>query len=139
MEEDEALATLLQGARRELLLSTEELESTHTLMKELGYLALALVQAGGYYHQLFSSPRGVLKPFTFTQYLSLFYSYRAELMKKSQPSSLDSYELGGLHHTRLFIPGTLTGAAGIPPLHSLFPSFRHPPSGISYISDEGLY
>jgi tetratricopeptide (TPR) repeat protein len=94
MEEDEALATLVQAARRDSALSNEEMAGARTLIKELGYLALALVQAGTYCHQLSSYHGGILQPYTFTQYLSLFYSHRAELMKKAQPSPLDSYERG---------------------------------------------
>jgi tetratricopeptide (TPR) repeat protein len=94
MEEDEALATLLQAARRKVPLSTEEMESARTLVKSLGCLALALVQAGAYCHQLSSYHHGELKPFSFMRYLSLFYSHRAELMKESQPSPLDSYKRG---------------------------------------------
>jgi tetratricopeptide (TPR) repeat protein len=94
MEEDEALATLLQTARRELPLSTEEMESARTLVKSLGCLALALVQAGAYCHQLSSRHHGVMMSFSFVRYLSLFHSHRAELMKESQPSPLDSYKRG---------------------------------------------
>jgi len=43
MEPDEALTTLLHAARRQLPLSVEELKSAHTLLKELGCLAVALV------------------------------------------------------------------------------------------------
>src|SRR5450432_2400287 len=85
MEQEEALATLLHAARRHLPLSTEELKSAQTLLKELGCLAVALVQAGTYCHEL---------SYSFTQYLSLFYSHRAELMKKAEPSALDNYERG---------------------------------------------
>jgi len=85
MEPDEALATLLHAARRELPLPAEELKSAHTLLKELGCLAVAVVQAGTYCRELSCS---------FTHYLSLFKSHRAELMKRAEPSSLDSYERG---------------------------------------------
>src|SRR5450432_2802962 len=85
MEQEEALATLLHAARRQLPLSAEELKSAHTLLNELGCLAVALVQAGTYCHELSCS---------FTQYLTLFYSHRAELMKRAEPSSLDSYRRG---------------------------------------------
>jgi tetratricopeptide (TPR) repeat protein len=94
MEQDEALSTLLHAARRELPLSTEEMDSVRTLVKSLGCLALALVQAGAYCHQLSSHHHGVWKPFSFMRYLSLFYSHRAELMKESQLSPLDSYKRG---------------------------------------------
>ena len=85
MEGDEALATLLHAARRQLPLSDEELKSAHMILKELGCLAVALVQAGTYCHELSCS---------FTQYLTLFKSHRAELMKRAEPSSLDDYQRG---------------------------------------------
>jgi len=94
MEADEAMKTLMRAARREPSLPPEEMEGAQKLMKELGCLAVALVQAGTYCHQLSSYQHGILHPYTFTQYLSLFYVHRSELMKKAQPSPLDSYERG---------------------------------------------
>jgi tetratricopeptide (TPR) repeat protein len=85
MELDEALTALLHAARRQLPLPADELQSAQTLLKELGCLAVALVQAGTYCHELSCS---------FTKYLSLFYFHRAELMKRDGPSSLDNYERG---------------------------------------------
>ena len=85
MNPEEALSTLLNAARREVDLPREELESANTLLRELGFLPVAIVQAGTYCHAL-SSP--------FTQYLQLFYSHRTELMKKAEPSSLDNYQRG---------------------------------------------
>jgi tetratricopeptide (TPR) repeat protein len=85
MAPNEALATLLQAARRQLPLPVEEMASAQTLLKELGYLAVAVVQAGTYCHAL---------SFSFTQYWSLFKSHRADLMKRAEPSSLDNYERG---------------------------------------------
>jgi tetratricopeptide (TPR) repeat protein len=85
MERDEALTTLLHAARHQLPLSDEGLKSAHTILKELGCLAVALVQAGTYCHELSCS---------FTQYLALFYSHRAKLMKMAEPSSLDNYQRG---------------------------------------------
>jgi tetratricopeptide (TPR) repeat protein len=85
MQLAEALATLLLAARRQLPLSYDELESAHTIVKELGCLAVALVQAGTYCHELSCS---------FTQYLKLFYSHRAELLRRAEPSSLDNYQRG---------------------------------------------
>jgi hypothetical protein len=85
MEPGEALTTLLHAARRQLPLSAKELKSAHTLLTELGCLAVALVQAGTYCYELSCS---------FTQYLTLFYSHRAELMKKAESFSLDNYQRG---------------------------------------------
>ncbi|KIM19773.1 hypothetical protein M408DRAFT_53193, partial [Serendipita vermifera MAFF 305830] len=90
MTRDEALSAILQSARRHLPLSEEELGSAQVLLKELGCLAVALVQAGTYCRQL-SSTIGL---YTFTEYLRLFRSYRADLMKYSEPVSLDNYQRG---------------------------------------------
>ena len=90
----EAQNTLIRAARRQLPIPTAEMECAHTLLKELGCLAVALVQAGTYCHQLSSTIDGIFQPYTFTQYLSLFYSHRADLMKRAPPASLDSYERG---------------------------------------------
>jgi hypothetical protein len=85
MVPEEALLALLRAARRQLPLSDEESKSANTLLKELGCLAVALVQAGTYCHEL---------SYSFTQYLALFYSHRADLMKRAEPSSLDDYQRG---------------------------------------------
>jgi len=94
MAKDEALAVLLQAARRQSPLSTAELTSAHILMEELGCLAVALGQAGTYCRQLSSTIHGVLHPYTFTQYLRIFNSQRSKLMKKPGPTSLDNYQKG---------------------------------------------
>jgi hypothetical protein len=85
MEPEEALSALLRAARRFMPLSDDELKSANALLKELGCLAVALVQAGTYCHEL---------SYSFTQYLALFYPHRAELMKRAEPSSLDNYQRG---------------------------------------------
>ena len=85
MNPEEALSTLLNAVRSEVNLPQEELESANTLLRELGFLPVAIVQAGTYCHTL---------SYPFTQYLQLFYSHRAELMKKAEPSSLDNYQRG---------------------------------------------
>ncbi|KIM30320.1 hypothetical protein M408DRAFT_324451 [Serendipita vermifera MAFF 305830] len=94
MTADEALAAMLQAARRQLPLSDEEMGSAQELLMELGCLAVALVQAGTYCRQLSSTIGDILRPYTFTQYLRLFKSHRADLMKKAEPSSLDNYQRG---------------------------------------------
>jgi len=65
MEADEALKTLAHAARRELPLSAEEVDEANKLMKELGYLPVALIQAGTYCHQLSSHQNNTTSPFTF--------------------------------------------------------------------------
>ncbi|KIM31713.1 hypothetical protein M408DRAFT_237152 [Serendipita vermifera MAFF 305830] len=94
MDADEAMAVILQASRRQLPLSDQEMRDVQNLLKELGYLAVALVQAGTYCFQFSSTAGGVLRPYTFSQYLSLFNLHRAELMKKEGPTSLDSYQRG---------------------------------------------
>ena len=92
MDPDEALATLLQAAGRQLPLAAEEMKGAHDIMKELGCLAVALVQAGAYCFELSSTTQGVFQPYSFTQYLSLFHLHRAQLMKKAESSSFDGYK-----------------------------------------------
>ena len=94
MKGSEALSALLQAARRELPLPAEELKSAQVLIGELGYLAEALVKAGGYCHQLSSTVQGEFQPYTFIQYLTLFNHRRDQLMKKAESSALDCYQLG---------------------------------------------
>ena len=94
MDDDQALSTLLRAARREQSLPESELTSAHSLMRELGNLPLALVQVGTYCHELSSTIGGIFQPYSFTQYLSLFRSNRAELLKQAGPSSLDRYQRG---------------------------------------------
>ncbi|KIM28908.1 hypothetical protein M408DRAFT_58774, partial [Serendipita vermifera MAFF 305830] len=94
MDADEAMAVLLQAARRQLPLYDQEMHSAQDLLKELGCLAVALVQAGTYCHQLSSTIGNIFRPYTFSQYLSLFHLHRAELMKKKGSTSLDSYQQG---------------------------------------------
>ena len=94
METEEAFATLIQAARRQLSLPPAELEDAHILMEELGRLAAAVVHAGTYCRQLSSVVHGVLQPYTFTQYLSLFYMERAALLNRPGPSTLDGYQHG---------------------------------------------
>ncbi|KIM30136.1 hypothetical protein M408DRAFT_22187 [Serendipita vermifera MAFF 305830] len=48
MTPEEALAALLQAAQRKLPMDDEELRSAQTLIGDLGWLAIALVQAGSY-------------------------------------------------------------------------------------------
>lgn len=94
METNEALLTLVQAARRTLPLAPDEASSAHKLIKLLGYLAVALVQAGTYCHQLSLTSQGDIRQFSFGQYIRLFSSQRIELMKKPESSSLDGYQLG---------------------------------------------
>ncbi|KIM22787.1 hypothetical protein M408DRAFT_332742 [Serendipita vermifera MAFF 305830] len=94
MTKEEALSAMVQAARRSLPLSDEEIESVNVLLKELGCLAVALVQAGTYCRQLSSTVGEVFRPYSFTQYLNLFKSHRMDLMKKSGPMSLDNYQRG---------------------------------------------
>ncbi|KIM32606.1 hypothetical protein M408DRAFT_41470, partial [Serendipita vermifera MAFF 305830] len=94
MDRTEALTTLLKAAKRQLPLVPEELISANTLLDELGCLAVALVQAGTYCHQLSSTVDGVFQPYSITNYLSLFHSRRSSLMKKVNPLTLDGYGRG---------------------------------------------
>ncbi|KIM22340.1 hypothetical protein M408DRAFT_49161, partial [Serendipita vermifera MAFF 305830] len=94
MTADEALSAMIQAACRSLPLPDEENNSAQSLLKELGFLAVAVVQAGTYCLQLSSTVGEDFHPYTFTQYLDLFKSHRADLMKKVGPASLDNYQRG---------------------------------------------
>ncbi|KIM30149.1 hypothetical protein M408DRAFT_294335, partial [Serendipita vermifera MAFF 305830] len=94
MTTDEALAAMLQAARCQLPLCDEEMNSAQNLLKELGCLAVALVQAGTYCRQLSSTIGDVYRPYTFTQYLRTFRSHRVDLMNQVEPASLDNYQRG---------------------------------------------
>ncbi|KIM29976.1 hypothetical protein M408DRAFT_99729 [Serendipita vermifera MAFF 305830] len=94
MEEGEALSTLLKAARRHLPLPPGEKDSANSLLKLLGNLAVAVVQAGTYCHQLSSAAQGATTLFSFAQYAALFSEQRAELMNKPTASALDNYQLG---------------------------------------------
>jgi len=73
MRADEALALLQKAARREDPLSPEELESAKILVEKLDYLPGAIVPAGKYCHELSATISGEFQPYTFTQYLDLFF------------------------------------------------------------------
>jgi hypothetical protein len=73
MPEGEALALLQKAARIEGPLSPEELESAKTLIEKCNYLPGSIVQAGKYCHELSGTIRGEFHPYTFTQYLDLFF------------------------------------------------------------------
>ncbi|KIM22800.1 hypothetical protein M408DRAFT_46729, partial [Serendipita vermifera MAFF 305830] len=94
MTTDEALSAMMQAARRRSPLPEEEMGSALVLLNELGCLAVALVQAGTYCHQLSSTIGEIPHPYTFTQYLRLFKSHRSDLMKRAEPTSLDNYRRG---------------------------------------------
>ncbi|KIM22353.1 hypothetical protein M408DRAFT_40768, partial [Serendipita vermifera MAFF 305830] len=94
MTADEALSAMVQAACRSLPLHDDEMNSAQSLLKELGFLAVAVVQAGTYCLQLSSTVGEDFHPYTFTQYLDLFKSHRADLMKKAGPASLDNYQRG---------------------------------------------
>lgn len=93
MNDTEAFETLMKAAGRTLPLSDAERSSIEELMKELGNLAVALVQAGRYCNQMSTGAAGGTGNFTFGQYLSLFQKHRPELMKQNTVS-LDRYGKG---------------------------------------------
>ncbi|KIM23249.1 hypothetical protein M408DRAFT_77815, partial [Serendipita vermifera MAFF 305830] len=73
MKPSEALATLLMAARRELPIPEPELADARKLMEKLNYNPAALTKAGTYCHQLSSTIQGEFQPYTFTQYLNLYF------------------------------------------------------------------
>ena len=93
MTKDEALSTLIKAARRSSEMPPEESENATTLIKQLGYLALALVHAGVYCYQLSSFGGEEDQIFTFRMYLDRFNSSRATLMEQVGRSPIDGYTL----------------------------------------------
>ncbi|KAG8814843.1 hypothetical protein FRC17_000958, partial [Serendipita sp. 399] len=115
MDRGEAFEALTRAASSTLPLSASEEENANLLMSELGYLPLALGQAGNYCYTA---------SLTFGGYLSSLRSRRVELLDKRGISSLDRYGKGvytalSLSYLRLSEPSKHI-------LHLL--SFFHPAS-----------
>jgi tetratricopeptide (TPR) repeat protein len=91
MQEQEAVETLRRAARKTKPL--DEAESAHAihLVETLGYLALAIVQAGIYIHEMTSGTDG---GFSFGQYSSLYKCHRDRLLREKSYVSLDRYPCG---------------------------------------------
>lgn len=94
MGDNEACELLARAAHRTLPLSSEEDESAKQLRSELGCLAVALVQAGGYCYRMSAGKDESGSYYTFGQYLSLFKQHRKELMMEGDKTSLDRYTRG---------------------------------------------
>jgi tetratricopeptide (TPR) repeat protein len=94
MSRDEALETLVKAARRTPPLRSQDTQVLHVLIEELGYLALALVQAGVYIFNSGSIEGESTRESVFGQYLELFRKERASLMRRQGAQSLDNYTRG---------------------------------------------
>jgi tetratricopeptide (TPR) repeat protein len=91
MREQEAISTLCHAARKATPLNEAEfLHATH-LVRTLGYLALAIVQAGVYVYEMTSGPSG---GFGFAQYSALHEQHRSRLLRQKSHPSLDRYPYG---------------------------------------------
>jgi tetratricopeptide (TPR) repeat protein len=90
MQEREAVETLCRAGRKPAPLDEAELSQAIRLVELLGYLALAIVQAGIYVHEM-TPGHG---RFTFSQYSSLFEHHRDRLLRQKGISSLDRYPHG---------------------------------------------
>ncbi|PVF93157.1 hypothetical protein CPB86DRAFT_877372 [Serendipita vermifera] len=88
MQETEAVETLCRAARKTIPLGESELTEAIQLVETVGYLALAIVQAGIYVHEM-SSGRG--GRFTFAQYFTLYKDHRERLLRQKARASLDQY------------------------------------------------
>ncbi|PVF91881.1 FabD/lysophospholipase-like protein, partial [Serendipita vermifera] len=91
MPHDEAIETLVKAARQDLPLHPNHIPHAGTLIEELGYLALALVQAGVYISNMASAKTVEGHGSVFEHYLDLFRRERAILMRKEGAVSLDQY------------------------------------------------
>ncbi|QRW06373.1 kinesin light chain [Ceratobasidium sp. AG-Ba] len=86
MRQDEAMALLLKTARiKESELTITERQAAGQLLEDLGYLALAIVQAGAY---MFSSKQSI------DQYLRMFTQHRRLILEKytTLPVQVDGYQ-----------------------------------------------
>jgi tetratricopeptide (TPR) repeat protein len=90
MQEREAVETLCRAARKLAPLDEAELSQAIRLVELLGYLALAIVQAGIYVHEM-TPGQG---RFTFSQYSSLFEHHKDRLLRQRGIASLDRYPHG---------------------------------------------
>ncbi|PVF95039.1 hypothetical protein CPB86DRAFT_739370 [Serendipita vermifera] len=91
MQETEAVETLCRAARKTMPLDGSELTQALHLVSTIGYLALAIVQAGIYIHEM-SSGRG--GRFSFAQYFTLYKDHRQRLLRQKARASLDQYPNG---------------------------------------------
>ncbi|QRV95656.1 kinesin light chain [Ceratobasidium sp. AG-Ba] len=86
MEPEEAMEALLKAAKTKYIdLSAAEREAARRLLKDLGYLALAIVQAGAY---IFSSGC------SFTQYWDMFTRHHQNTLESASqlPIKMDEYQ-----------------------------------------------
>jgi tetratricopeptide (TPR) repeat protein len=94
MSHDEAVETLVKAARQTPPLTSQDVQAIDTLVRELGYLALALVQAGTYIFNIGLIEAEALHGSVFGQYLDLFHKEQASLMRGQRTKSLDNYTRG---------------------------------------------
>ncbi|QRV92253.1 kinesin light chain [Ceratobasidium sp. AG-Ba] len=86
MRPDEAMCLLLKTAKiKDPELTTPERQAASQLLEDLGYLALAIVQAGAY---IFSSKQSI------AQYLRIFSQHRRLILEKytALPVKVDGYQ-----------------------------------------------
>ncbi|CAG8684289.1 16315_t:CDS:2, partial [Acaulospora colombiana] len=94
MSYDEAIGTLVKASGQTLPLAPNDVQYVDLLIKELGCLALALVQAGIYIVNISSVKATNSCDSVFGHYLGLFRRERAILMRKEGTKSLDQYKRG---------------------------------------------
>jgi hypothetical protein len=80
MDPDEAVNLLLTSSMVEP--SQENCSLAYTIVKELGYLALAIAQVGAY----------ISHSCSLTEYLSIYNENRAEVLRKHPGQTADDYE-----------------------------------------------
>ena len=83
MEEEDAITLLLKAADQRGVDDQQVREVARPIVKRLGYLALALIQAGA------SVRHGIC---TLEDYLDVFASYRTQIMKDDFVQGLDNYK-----------------------------------------------
>ncbi|PVF91876.1 FabD/lysophospholipase-like protein, partial [Serendipita vermifera] len=94
MSHDEAIETLIKAAGRNLPMHPNDIPHAGALIEELGYLALALVQAGVYISNMVSVGTVAGHGSVFEHYLGLLRQERTIMMCKDGGASLDQYRRG---------------------------------------------
>lgn len=120
MSSEEACETLHRASRRTVPFSPSEAKDANTLADNLGYLAVALVQAASYCF-LMSSPSGAAPQlYTFGMYLRLLEPHRRELMKQAPSNSLDRYDRGVYATLDISYPKLAKGAKDLLRISAFF-------------------
>ncbi|PVF91879.1 FabD/lysophospholipase-like protein, partial [Serendipita vermifera] len=94
MSHDEAIETLVKAAQRDFPLHPKDIPHVGAIIEELGYLSLALVQAGVYISNMASGKTMDGHGSVFEHYLNLLRQKQAILLRNQGAAFLDPYRHG---------------------------------------------